>query len=47
MLIAIISIYWINGTTDIVELYNLGIHENYQNLEPWIFGILEKNAGTR
>ena len=32
MLIAIISIYWINGTTDIVELYNLGIHENYQNL---------------
>ncbi len=32
MLIAIISIYWINGTTDIVELYNLGIDENYQNL---------------
>ncbi|MBC8305755.1 MAG: NADH-quinone oxidoreductase subunit M [Pelagibacterales bacterium] len=32
MLIAIISIYWINGTTDIVELYNLGIGENYQNL---------------
>ncbi len=32
MLIAIISIYWINGTTDIVELYNLGIAENYQNL---------------
>ena len=32
MLIAIISIYWINGTTDIVELYNLGINENYQNL---------------
>ena len=32
MLIAIISIYWINGTTDIVELYNLGISENYQNL---------------
>ena len=32
MLFAIISIYWINGTTDIVELYNLGIHENYQNL---------------
>jgi NADH-quinone oxidoreductase subunit M len=32
MLIAIISIYWINGTTDIVELYNMGIGENYQNL---------------
>ena len=32
MLIAIISIYWINGTTDIVELYNLRIGENYQNL---------------
>jgi len=32
MLVAIISIYWINGTTDIVELYNLGIGENYQNL---------------
>ena len=32
MLIAIISIYWINGTTDIIELYNLGIGENYQNL---------------
>ena len=32
MLIAIISIYWINGTTDIVELYSLGIDENYQNL---------------
>ena len=32
MLIAIISIYWINGTTDIVELYNLRIGDNYQNL---------------
>ena len=32
MLIAIISIYWINGTTDVVELYNLGINEKYQNL---------------
>jgi len=32
MLIAIISIYWINGTTDIVELYNLGIDVKYQNL---------------
>ena len=32
MLIAIISIYWINGTTDVVELYNLGIDAKYQNL---------------
>jgi len=32
MLVAIISIYWINGTTDIVELYNLGIDAKYQNL---------------
>ena len=32
MLVAIISIYWINGTTDVVELYNLGIDPKYQNL---------------
>ena len=32
MLVAIISIYWINGTTDIIELYNLGIDTKYQNL---------------
>jgi len=32
MLVAIISIYWINGTTDIIELYNLGIEAKYQNL---------------
>ncbi len=32
MLIAIISIYWLHGTTDIVELYNLGIQTKYQNL---------------
>ena len=32
MLVAIISIYWINGTTDIIELYNLGIEVKYQNL---------------
>tara|TARA_Y100000591_G_scaffold316682_1_gene325536 strand:+ start:1115 stop:2602 length:1488 start_codon:yes stop_codon:yes gene_type:complete len=32
MLIAIISIYWINGTTDIVKLYELGIDTKYQNL---------------
>ena len=32
MLVAIISIYWMNGTTDIVELYNLGIDTKYQNL---------------
>ena len=32
MLIAIISIYWIAGTTDIIELYKLGIDPKYQNL---------------
>jgi NADH-quinone oxidoreductase subunit M len=32
MLVAIISIYWISGTTDIVQLYELGIDTKYQNL---------------
>ena len=32
MLVAIISIYWITGTTDVVKLYELGINEKYQNL---------------
>tara|TARA_Y100000590_G_scaffold223520_1_gene252815 strand:+ start:537 stop:2027 length:1491 start_codon:yes stop_codon:yes gene_type:complete len=32
MLVAIISIYWMNGTTDIIELYILGIDIKYQNL---------------
>ena len=32
MLVAIISIYWITGTTDIVELNNLGVEAKYQNL---------------
>ncbi len=32
MLIAIISIYWITGTTDVVQLYELGIDSKYQNL---------------
>ena len=32
MLVAIISIYWINGTTDVVQLYAIGIDEKYQNL---------------
>ena len=32
MLVAIISIYWINGTTDVVKLYELGIDQKYQNL---------------
>jgi len=32
MLIAIISIYWITGTTDITYLYNIGIDEKYQYL---------------
>ena len=32
MLVAIISIYWISGTTDVAQLYELGIDTNYQNL---------------
>jgi len=32
MLIAIISIYWITGTTDFVEIYNQGINSKYQKL---------------
>jgi NADH-quinone oxidoreductase subunit M len=32
MLVAIISIYWITGTTDVVKLYELGIDSKYQNL---------------
>tara|TARA_B100000963_G_scaffold356963_1_gene378142 strand:+ start:1520 stop:2995 length:1476 start_codon:yes stop_codon:yes gene_type:complete len=32
MLVAIISIYWISGTTDVVRLYELGIDTKYQNL---------------
>ena len=32
MLIAIISIYWITGTTDIEKLYEIGIETKYQNL---------------
>ena len=32
MLVAIISIYWMVGTTDIVQLYELGIDTKYQNL---------------
>ena len=32
MLIAIISIFWISGTTDLIKLYELGIDSKYQNL---------------
>ena len=32
MLVAIISIYWITGTTDVIKLYELGINPKYQNL---------------
>jgi NADH-quinone oxidoreductase subunit M len=32
MLVAIISIYWITGTTDVEKLYQLGIDPKYQNL---------------
>ncbi len=32
MLIAIISIYWVTGTTDITYLYSIGVDEKYQYL---------------
>ena len=32
MLVAIISIYWISGTTDVTKLYEIGIDVKYQNL---------------
>jgi len=32
MLVAIISIYWITGTTDVIKLYEIGIEPKYQNL---------------
>ncbi len=32
MLIAIISIYWLTGTTDVEKLYEIGIDAKYQNL---------------
>ena len=32
MLVAIISIYWITGTTGVIKLYELGIDAKYQNL---------------
>ena len=32
MLVAIMSIYWLTGTTDVEKLYELGINEKYQNL---------------
>ncbi len=32
MLVAIISIYWIAGTTDVEKLYEIGISSEYQNL---------------
>jgi len=32
MLIAIISIYWMTGTTDVEKLYEIGIDTKYQNL---------------
>ena len=32
LLIAIISIFWLSGTTDLIQLYELGIDTKYQNL---------------
>ena len=32
MLVAIITIYWMTGTTDVIDLYQIGIDAKYQNL---------------
>ena len=32
MLVAIITIYWLTGTTDVIKLYNIGIDAKFQNL---------------
>ena len=32
MLVAIITIYWITGTTDVIQLYKIGIDVKFQNL---------------
>ena len=32
MLVAIITIYWVTGTTDVVELYSIGIPKELQNI---------------
>ncbi len=32
MLVAIISIYWLTGTTDVEKLYEIGVDAKYQNL---------------
>ena len=40
MLVAIISIYRITGTTDVIKLYELGIDVNYQNLLWLLFLVL-------
>ena len=32
MLVAIIAIYWITGTTDVIEIYKIQIPKEYQNL---------------
>jgi NADH-quinone oxidoreductase subunit M len=32
MLVAIIAIYWITGTTDVTQIYEIGIPKEYQNL---------------
>ena len=32
MLVAIITIYWMTGTTDVEKLYQIGIDHNYQKL---------------
>ena len=43
MLVAIISIYWMNGTTDIVESYNLGIDTKYQKFPYLLQSFLTKS----
>mgnify|MGYP003315246248 CR=1 FL=1 len=46
MLVAIIVIYWLTGTTDITQIYEIKIPKEYQNilwLECWNEMILRKD----
>ena len=40
MLVAIIAIYWLTGTTDITQIYEIKIPKEYQNLTMVSFLVL-------
>ena len=43
MLVAIITIYWVTGTTDVVELYSIGIPKELQNILWLAFLVLSQS----